>query len=79
MFALAVNVLLILLAVASLAVVADCALRWWSAFGALKRQLADGGTNHRHSPSAALRRGGDKSRALVTRKLTPRVAQRAAA
>ena len=43
MLAVLVNVLLIGLALASIALLVDCGLRWWSAFGALRRQLANAG------------------------------------
>ena len=42
MFALALIVALAALALASAAVLADSGLRWWSAFGALRAEIARG-------------------------------------
>ena len=39
MFAVMINALLFVLALASIVLLVDCGLRWWSAFGALRRQL----------------------------------------
>ena len=79
MFALVLIALLVLLAIASLAVLADSGLRWWSAFGALKRQLADSDRTSQQTPASVLRRNADHSRPLGSHKLTQRVALRAAA
>ena len=78
MFALVLMALLILLAIASLAVLADSGLRWWSAFGALKRQLANRDPSLVSELSSPLRRNIE-TRPIGSRQLTRRVALRAAA
>lgn len=79
MFALVLIALPVLLAFASLAVLADCSVRWWSAFGALKRQLAHDGRVCTPVQAAAIRRSGDHSRTLGSRQSIQRVALRVAA
>ncbi len=79
MFALVLIALLVLLAIASLAVLADSGLRWWSAFGALKQQLAHCDRRSQLAPSGAGRRNANQSRPVGSRQLTPSVALRAAA
>ncbi|OBX18235.1 hypothetical protein A9995_12080 [Erythrobacter sp. QSSC1-22B] len=78
MFALVLTALLVLLALASVAVLADSGLRWWSAFGALKRQLADGDRSCAQAPTTGRRRIADRS-PLGSRTLMSKVALRAAA
>lgn len=79
MFALVLIAFLVLLALASLAVLADSGLRWWSAFGTLNQQLAKVDRSSPHAPTGARRRHANQSRPLGSHKLTPRVALRAAA
>lgn len=77
MFALVLIALLVLLALASLTVLADSGLRWWSAFGALKRELAKYDGPSPHAP-AKRRRTADRV-VRGSRQLTLRGVLRAAA
>lgn len=79
MFAFLMFALLVLLAIASMAVLADSGLRWWSAFGALKRQLAHCDRRSPQTPSGARRRNASHSRPVGSRQLTQRVVLPAAA
>lgn len=79
MFAVVLIAFLVLLAIASLAVLADSGFRWWSAFGALKRQLANNDHSSPQAPTGALRRNADHSRPLGSRQIMQRVSLRAAA
>lgn len=79
MFALVLMALLVLLALASMAVLADSGLRWWSAFASLRRQLG-GGEECQTTLAAALpRRTPHHARPHGAREATARVALRAAA
>ncbi len=79
MFALVLIALMVLLAIASLAVLADSGLRWWSAFGALKRELAEGDRISPQGPAGNRRRNADLSRPFGSRIPRQGVALRAAA
>ena len=79
MFALALIAFLVLLAFASLAVVADSGIRWWSAFGLLKQQLAGDGHGAPQAPTGARRRQTSKSRLIGSHRFTRPAALRAAA
>ena len=79
MFALVLMAFLILLAIASLSVLADSGLRWWSAFGALKQQLASADRTSPQAPTGARHRNPGHARGAGSHKLTPRAALRAAA
>lgn len=72
MFALFLIALLTVIGLASVATLADSGLRWWSAFGQLRRELKDGPATlpalrpayRSHNPLPAARSGG--LRASVT-------------
>lgn len=79
MFALVLMASLILLAIASLTVLADSGLRWWSAFGALSRQLAHDDRASRPAPALAHGRKIDRARPTGCTMAKARVPLRAAA
>lgn len=79
MFAIVLFTVLGFLAIACLAVLADSALRWRSAYGALKRQMGDGERTSSQAPVGVRSQNAQPARALRARQLTQRAALRAAA
>lgn len=79
MFALVLMALLVLLALASMAVLADSGLRWWSALGSLRRQLAGGDKRRPGLAPSAPRRDLHHAHPQGSGSVTRLVACRAAA
>ncbi|MCH2487385.1 MAG: hypothetical protein MK010_06555 [Erythrobacter sp.] len=84
MFALALIAAFAVLALASAAVLADSGLRWWSAFGRLRKELAGSAMSQAHAVEVTrvkLRsvNAAGSSRASVVRKAPAASVSRAAA
>lgn len=79
MFALVLFAFLGFLAIACLAVLADSALRWRSAYGALKRQMGDCERTSPQAPICVRNHNAQPARALGSRQPIQRAALRAAA